>query len=479
MSAVHTIIALLLQAYGATAAFMPDLPLEVLSLTPVSRRSYHMLCCQTHLRHALVLQEARSTLSGRDAITVTFSRAVIALGSDFANELPSDKLPFLFGGTITVPGKFRWVTTFSARFDPDEDWPTDLSLDVQVNPALSSWDGVTVQSTEIRQFSTPRLTMSVTSVTSATATEQTDGMWTAGWDVREVPPDGVISLEFSHAVTPALMQQALQLRHADAKSTQVPVPSLAVNACTAGGSAATCVAVTLDGPLAVGLTYDFLLPLGSQYHAACGVTQEDATSQIQGLFEFKFNFAQTTIPAWGGLSPSQPQWDLWLRHGLSDDMTAQDVLGREKEIGGSGGSDEPPGPLLTHLHTVYMAYSEYHPTRLNPLAERTCSSQVLGAISLTGSGSTALIATRPRKGVLRLAPAPGQVRKPPSWPRSWAGFSLLQLYFHRNAWANLHLLGQPNALLARRPSAPTRSTRSPSRRPTTSPTASASPCGPA
>ena len=37
---------------------------------------------------------------------------------------------------------------------------------------------------------------------------------------------------------------------------------------------------------------------------------------------------------------------------------------------------EPPGPLLTHLHTVLMACSECLPTRLNPLAERTCFSQV-------------------------------------------------------------------------------------------------------
>jgi hypothetical protein len=37
---------------------------------------------------------------------------------------------------------------------------------------------------------------------------------------------------------------------------------------------------------------------------------------------------------------------------------------------------EPPGPLLTHLHTVYMAYSECLPTRLNLLAERTRFSQV-------------------------------------------------------------------------------------------------------
>ena len=37
---------------------------------------------------------------------------------------------------------------------------------------------------------------------------------------------------------------------------------------------------------------------------------------------------------------------------------------------------EPPGPLLTHLYTVYMACSEFLLTRLNPLAERTCFAQV-------------------------------------------------------------------------------------------------------
>ena len=40
------------------------------------------------------------------------------------------------------------------------------------------------------------------------------------------------------------------------------------------------------------------------------------------------------------------------------------------------------------------------------------------------------------------------VRKTPSWPRSWANFSFLPLYSHRNVWANLHLLGQPNTFLA-------------------------------
>jgi hypothetical protein len=41
-----------------------------------------------------------------------------------------------------------------------------------------------------------------------------------------------------------------------------------------------------------------------------------------------------------------------------------------------------------------------------------------------------------------------KVRKTPSWPRSWANFNFLSLYPRRNAWANLHLLGQPNTFLA-------------------------------
>jgi uncharacterized protein (DUF608 family) len=42
-----------------------------------------------------------------------------------------------------------------------------------------------------------------------------------------------------------------------------------------------------------------------------------------------------------------------------------------------------------------------------------------------------------------------QVRKMRSWPRSWANFSLLQLYSHRRkTWANLHRLGQPDTFVA-------------------------------
>ena len=56
-----------------------------------------------------------------------------------------------------------------------------------------------------------------------------------------------------------------------------------------------------------------------------------------------------------------------------DQLWTKAVSAREQQIRGSGGSLEPPGsllelprPLLTHLHTVYIAYSECLPTRLNP-----------------------------------------------------------------------------------------------------------------
>ena len=54
------------------------------------------------------------------------------------------------------------------------------------------------------------------------------------------------------------------------------------------------------------------------------------------------------------------------------------VLIGEKQIRGSGGSLDPPVPFPMHLHTaVYMVYSECRSTRLTPLAERMCFSQVL------------------------------------------------------------------------------------------------------
>jgi hypothetical protein len=64
------------------------------------------------------------------------------------------------------------------------------------------------------------------------------------------------------------------------------------------------------------------------------------------------------------------------------------------------------------LCMCYMEYSECLPTLLNPLAERTCFSQVgkLSEIFRT-------------MGWDIRANASVKVRKTPSWPRSWANFS--------------------------------------------------------
>jgi hypothetical protein len=111
------------------------------------------------------------------------------------------------------------------------------------------------------------------------------------------------------------------------------------------------------------------------------------------------------VGAIGGGVTDEAQWiwtveldahnDVFCRGVLDDSQPAVvdlnvgdfDLMGSnaqgEKQIGGSGGSLEPPGPLLeppgpllTHLHTVYMAYSECLPNHLTPLAKTTCFSQV-------------------------------------------------------------------------------------------------------
>jgi hypothetical protein len=74
-----------------------------------------------------------------------------------------------------------------------------------------------------------------------------------------------------------------------------------------------------------------------------------------------------------------------------------------------------------------------------------------------GEGEGGLVVRRRKLGYLREGAFFGelpliglglgdQVRKTPSWPRSWANFSFL--YYHRNAWADSHRLGQPSTFLA-------------------------------
>lgn len=68
-----------------------------------------------------------------------FSRPVIAIGSDFVDHAAGAQQPFTV--SCAQPGRFRWVTTTIARYDPDAVWPTDLNCTFQWNLQLISHDG--------------------------------------------------------------------------------------------------------------------------------------------------------------------------------------------------------------------------------------------------------------------------------------------------------------------------------------------------
>jgi hypothetical protein len=108
---------------------------------------------------------------------------------------------------------------------------------------------------------------------------------------------------------------------------------------------------TAVGTSPVGAAVFRLTPSGGAQGSAFAWSIEAAGRAVSGCSETMLSFAGATPP---GSSQGE-------RHR------------------GFRGSLEPPGPLLTHLHTVYMAYSECLPTRLTALAERTCFSQAAAA----------------------------------------------------------------------------------------------------
>jgi hypothetical protein len=64
-----------------------------------------------------------------------------------------------------------------------------------------------------------------------------------------------------------------------------------------------------------------------------------------------------------------------------------------------------------------------------------------GGVSETSGASAAEAGATENEETEEVDAAATQVRKPPSWPRSWTNFSRLLLYSHSDAWANLHLFG--------------------------------------
>eukprot|EP01050_Picozoa_sp_SAG11_P010853 SAG11_NODE_1111_length_5823_cov_2.384172_3_plen_308_part_00 len=299
--------ALVLLAASNAAAFMDSLPLEVLSITPIANDG----------------SDASQQISGRDALSVTFSRAVIALGSDFGPEdqaPPADKVPFSIG--VNVPGRLRWVTTFSARFDPSVDWPTDLEFDLTINAALSAFDGTPLSNAEamplVRHFTTPHVSAWLGSITSATAAALTDNTWLPDIidgelsGAKEMPPDGIMTIGFSHEVDRALLAaEGLSLRdQAGAELAGRGAPRLVVLPCARSWDE-KCVSVRVEGGLALGTAYSVVVPAGTRYHPLCGATQAETSFHIAGLLQFQLPFVQgLEIPS-NQYSQSRPSYRRW------------------------------------------------------------------------------------------------------------------------------------------------------------------------
>ena len=312
-------------------------PLSVLSITPSTGSAR---VAQTESAGAA----AATRLSGREAITITFSNAVIPLGADFGpGELPNALTPFTI--SPNVKGSVRWVTTSIARFDPDTEWPPELELTLALNPALRSFDGrtVTLGAGVITswRFTTPALYLYATRVRSAAALALTNNTWSASLHplapgARELPPDGTIMLRFSSPVQLDVLRGAFRLRllppppdgpssssaASSAPSVTAPLPGVLLSPCRPPSP--RCVVAALDATLAVGALYDLILPIGSRFHDAAGSTHAEKSVRLSGLVPFRIPFVESppTSEA-NGFRPRYRRLRVWLRHGLSPGTTAE------------------------------------------------------------------------------------------------------------------------------------------------------------
>lgn len=277
-------------------------------------------------------EAAPPVLSGREAITVTFDHAIIALGSDFGpGEIPAGLTPFAL--VPAVAGRLRWVTTSVARFDPESDWPAELELTLRLSPALQAFDGrrITPSAQSEWAFTTPSISMSLGRVRSAMALAMANGTWDASVhplvpNAKECPPDATIELRFDADIHLSLLQAALRLRrNAAAVTTSAnDAPLLVSNRVSIAPcrmASPRCALATLDATLDVGALYDIVLPAGSRFHAAAGLTHTRQAVTISGLVPFRFPFRNA-----GMLRAKYRRYKLWARHGLAPGTSAADLL---------------------------------------------------------------------------------------------------------------------------------------------------------
>ena len=131
-------------------------------------------------------------------------------------------------------------------------------------------------------------------------------------------------------------------------------------------------------------------------------------------------------------------------HALSAvDLALWDLLGQLRGEPSPRAARSSSTPILPSSRSPILSSS--HPLTLD--SQR--SPYVVGIPHTKQGGRAGTACNRPGEPVYALLGGRTKVSKAPRWPRSWANFSLLQLSSHRNAWANLHLLGQPDTFRSR------------------------------
>eukprot|EP01104_Vermistella_antarctica_P000752 TRINITY_DN10870_c0_g1_i1.p1 TRINITY_DN10870_c0_g1~~TRINITY_DN10870_c0_g1_i1.p1 ORF type:complete len:243 (-),score=48.98 TRINITY_DN10870_c0_g1_i1:68-796(-) len=128
----------------------------------------------------------------------------------------------------TIPGKYWWDTTYMARFDPDQTWPTDINVTLVMNPALRCFDGTALNASQAslsQAYVTGSISLTPGTPTSVEMENITDhswsssvpalvnGQWITGY--QEVPTtDTIIPFSISPGADFNLIQNAFVVTQA-------------------------------------------------------------------------------------------------------------------------------------------------------------------------------------------------------------------------------------------------------------------------
>jgi hypothetical protein len=257
---------------------------------------------------------------------------VIELGADWqpqgGDTIPKEKQPFALEAcpgqpTFNVPGKMRWATTAIARWDPDDDWPTDLCFILKLSSTLKTFDNMNLPSgMPSTKFRTTSLSWYLSYVRSDLAHNYTGGTWTSKRfdksNVHECPHDAIVYLSFSSKIDHKMAYEALL---SSAKNTDILKSSCASPSDCYENCGAKCLALK-PKTLLDNKEYALTFPKDKLYSAKAGKSGTELTLKLSGLVPFTFPFRWQTLQSYSQIK--YRRLNLYLRHGLSAD-TANDM----------------------------------------------------------------------------------------------------------------------------------------------------------